>query len=794
MTDYLLPYLFLFVPFLFLFYMAVEIYLRNTGRALNRLTALIVLLYACSFLGDYLMQTMPYEIAWFALRYIKFVAFFANMTVGMYFIQIFCKSPVRPFFFHISSLVPLIGLFYVLSDASWLGASVHQGPIWRSEEHNGGLVLLVSIFTVYTTASFFIHLVLAFRRVKSKPWIVHERKRFNIFLWAVGLMMLWIVLCQILLEVLPWINPYLQFDIISSYGLLIYCWALRYAMVNYDFISTYDMRYKKLFNNFSNGIVILNEENKILDANPVSLRMMGLVDPSDDSWRNRHAHELMSLKEDSDGEQRFEQLLSEKIPFSTDIRMTNPLNESYEIEVNVDFFEIEGELWSFFMIKDITEQKANEQKLAYLAYHDPLTRLHNRRRFYEKLVGELLSMEAADGMLTVMLIDLDQFKWINDTLGHFAGDELLILVAERLKAVVPDNGCVARMGGDEFVVLMPDLHSDYEIEDLAREIINELRKPFLIDNRPFQITASVGISIAPRDGRDAETIVKCADTAMYAAKKAGRDQFMKYLPIQRVAAEQALVLVNGLRNALENDEFTLHYQPQLDLSTGRLIGVEALLRWYSSDLGHQSPADFIPIAEETGAIVPIGDWVLRTAIIQGKKWMESGHPDLVMSVNLSALQLKDPQLSFRLADFLRENDYPAGNLCLEITESTAIGNLEQTLSVCSEIVRLGVTLSIDDFGTGYSSLSMLSRFPFRTVKIDKSLIRDIEMNPKDAAIIQTIVRLSSHLKMDVVAEGVETEAQLTILKDIGCHQVQGYLCGLPMPSREFDKLLVANHY
>lgn len=789
MIDFLLPYLILFVPFLLLLYMAVEIYLRNPKRTLHRLTGLIILTYSFMFFGDYLMQVLQVDLAPLALRYIKYAAVFTNLTAGLYFVQFICKFQIRPIVLHTSSLLPLVGIYYLLSGSSWFNISVHGGPIWRWEEKSNELELILFATTVYTIVTTIAFLMLADRRLKSKPWMIQERNRIRVILKAAVWMLAWISIFQLLLKPLPWTNPYLQFDLITSYGVFIFCFSIRYAMVNYDFLSTAGKRYEILFQDSKDGIVIFDETWRHMDANPAYLQMIGIKDQTDKSWRNANYTDFISLEGNLMTEEQIFQAKLDRKSFQVETRLTNRMGQSFDIEAHIHLFEMERQFCWFVIVKDITEQKISQKKLAYLAYHDPLTRLNNRRRFYEDLVHELLRMDQTDCMLAVVLIDLDQFKWINDTLGHYAGDELLILVTERLKSVVPANGCVARMGGDEFVVMMPGLHSDYEVEELAREIINELRKPFTINSRQLRVTASVGISVAPRDGTDAEAIVMSADTAMYAAKKAGRDQFMKYLPTQMQAAEQALVLVNGLRTAMENDEFALHYQPQIELLTGRMIGVEALLRWNSAELGLISPAEFIPIAEETGAIVPIGDWVLHTAIMQGKKWIDLGHSDMVVSVNLSALQLIDPQLSIRLANILQEHDYPASNLCLEITESTAIGNLEETLLVCGEIDELGVSLSIDDFGTGYSSLGMLSRFPFRTVKIDKSLISDIERNRKDAAIIQTIVQLSSHLEMDVVAEGVETEAQLTILKDFGCHQIQGYLCGRPMPSEDIDKIL-----
>jgi diguanylate cyclase (GGDEF)-like protein len=435
--------------------------------------------------------------------------------------------------------------------------------------------------------------------------------------------------------------------------------------------------------------------------------------------------------------------------------------------------------------------------LTYQAFHDPLTGLGNRRKFYAQLTEELQRLETSNGSLGVLLIDLDQFKWINDTLGHFAGDELLRMAADRLLDTVPENNYVARLGGDEFAVFLPDIRSEREAEELAMKVIHQLRKPCLILNRQYLFTASVGISIAPRDGADAEELLRNADIAMYSAKKEGRDRYQMFLPAQKAGSERALALVNGLWTAMEREELTLHYQPQIDLETGRIIGAEALLRWNSAELGPVAPDVFIPVAEENGLIVTIGEWVLRSSIEQGKQWMETDFPDIVISVNVSPKQLKERQFAGKLAQMLLEQDFPAGNLCLEITESSAIEDMDKSFQVCREIVALGVNLALDDFGIGYSSLGMLNRFPFRTVKIDKSLIRDIESNPHDAEVVQMIVKLSGLSGIQVLVEGVETERQFELLRRFGCRFAQGYWIGHPMNNSDFFawmKKVAEKHY
>ncbi|MFC5471724.1 putative bifunctional diguanylate cyclase/phosphodiesterase [Cohnella suwonensis] len=782
-------FLFLFVPFMILMLGSAEIYKRNPGSAMNRLAAALLLTNAVFYLGDILLQTVSMNAAAGVYLYVKIGAGFINMSVGIYFLQELCRSPVRPVWYQAGALLPLIGLVCIGYGGSWFGTEVQQETIWRTVKRSDGLNLLIVASTLYSFATYYIHLWLAFRRLKSKPWLVQERANVTLFMKTCLAMVLWLVLCPLLFTMFP-LSSYLQLHVMMSYANMFFCWAIWYAMVHYDFLSAPEKRYKLLFRESGHGIVIFDENWRFVDANPAYLRMIGIEDDADMSWKGASYTDYIRLEGFLFSSEEIKRRWLEKTPYYTELRLTNRSEQSFDINVQIHFFEMEGQIGAHVTVYDITAQKKNERQLLFQANHDPLTRLANRRRFYEKLDEVLRRQERSDGMLAVFLIDLDQFKWINDTLGHYAGDELLLSVSDRLRETVPEYGCVARLGGDEFGVLLPGMQTEYEADAMALELINKLRPAYAVMDQPLQVTASIGISIGPRDGIDAETLVRNADMAMYRSKSNGRDRYMKYVPALSDTAEKTLVLVNGLRTALEHNEFELHYQPQIDLQADRIIGVEALLRWHSPKLGHVSPADFIPMAEETGAIVPIGEWVLRSAVAQGKQWLESGRTGLVMSVNLSARQFREPRLADRLTELLQEYDFPAGNLCLEITESTAIDYLEQTLAVCQEIVRLGVRLSIDDFGTGYSSLGMLSRFPFHTVKIDRSLIRDIDTDRKDAAVFRTIMSLSRRLGMEVLAEGVETEAQLDLLKRFRCHQAQGYLYGRPMPAEGIDALLL----
>jgi len=789
--SFLLPLFVQFIPAALLFYMAIEVYLRNPGSTQHRLTMLLVLSLSLLFAGEFFIHILPDHLAHLPSRYMKLLSSFLTMTFGLLFLNTFVAPSRRPVISQAVSLLPLAGATLLVFKPSEYAITVRStDTYWQTEIFSPQLAWMLIAAGLYTVAVFMYRLIAVYRSIQANDDLVLEKKRIRIVLLGAVATVCWAVLCQFAYAAFDIAyDAWLPLGTVSTYGVFFFAWSIRYAMVNYEFLTTTGRRYERLFDLSPNGIALLSDEGRLVEANAAMLNMLG-ADADSRSWKNTLVTDYLVYEEGASERRLLEEGFARKERAFIELTVRNRRLRSYTVDIDVDHFEMEGKIWTFVMVKDITAQKESERKLEYLAYRDPLTGLGNRRLFYERLERELARLRERGGSVAALLIDLDQFKWINDTLGHSAGDELLREVARRLEdGQLPGGSSIARMGGDEFVVLLPDVRSEAEVEAAAASLIERFHAPFRLQGRSFRITITMGISLAPRDGQDTESIIRSADSAMYAAKKAGRNRYLMFKPTQQASAEQALTLMNGLRNAMERGEFELHYQPQTELRTGRIVGVEALLRWRSQELGSVSPADFIPIAEETGDIVPIGDWVLRTAVQQGSRWRAEGHDGLIVSVNLSARQLREPDLSQRIAEILQDHDYPASSLCLEITESSAMVDPVETLRVCEEIVKLGVTLAIDDFGTGYSSLSMLSRFPFRIVKIDKSLVRDIGLSRKDAAIIRTIVKLSHHLEMRVLAEGVETEEQERMLRRFGCHEGQGYLRGKPMTAAAFIGLL-----
>jgi diguanylate cyclase (GGDEF)-like protein len=439
---------------------------------------------------------------------------------------------------------------------------------------------------------------------------------------------------------------------------------------------------------------------------------------------------------------------------------------------------------------DITERKRAEEQVRDLAYHDALTGLPNRLLFQDRLALSVAQAHRRGKGLAVLFLDLDRFKLINDSLGHSVGDLLIREVAVRLRSCLREGDTVARLGGDEFTLLLPDLGQAVDAAKVANKVLEVVRMPFEIDGRELFVTCSMGISLYPDDGHDPETLVKNADAAMYRAKEQGRDHYQLYTRALNATALERLALESSLRKALAQDELLLYYQPILDVASRRVQGLEALLRWQHPDRGLVSPAEFIPLAEVTGLILPMGPWVLRTACAQARAW-QALRPGLRIAVNLSARQFQEPGLVGHVTDALADTGLDPRLLQLEITESNAMQNAQTAIQTLRELKALGVGLSIDDFGTGYSSLSYLRRFPIDTLKIDQSFIRDIGTDPDDAAIASAIIALAHTLKLEVVAEGVETVGQLEFLARHACDRTQGYLFSKPLPTEQCAELLSA---
>ena len=443
-------------------------------------------------------------------------------------------------------------------------------------------------------------------------------------------------------------------------------------------------------------------------------------------------------------------------------------------------------LLCYFVYRDIAERRRAEEKLRVVSTHDSLTALPNRTLLHERLSHALARAQRHGRQLAVLFVDLDRFKTVNDTLGHEAGDRLLQVTAQRLYDCLRETDTMARQGGDEFVVLMDELTDREPITRVSQRILDAVAEPFVIDGQEIHITASIGISVYPEDGR---TLLRNADIAMYRAKEKGKNNYQFYSTQMDNYSVERLSLESGLRRALEREEFVLHYQPKVNIASGLITGMEALLRWQHPELGSVAPGRFIPIAEETGLILPIGAWVLKTACIQNRAWQRQGVRRFPVAVNLSPRQFAGETLLEDVKAALDVSGLAPADLELEITESMVMNNPERAVNLLQQLKGLGIHVAIDDFGTGYSSLAYLKRFPIDSVKVDRSFVEDIPDNVDSMAIAQAVIAMAHNLRLKVVAEGVESEAQLGFLRGEGCDEIQGYYFCEARPASEISAIM-----
>ena len=461
--------------------------------------------------------------------------------------------------------------------------------------------------------------------------------------------------------------------------------------------------------------------------------------------------------------------------------------ETIDVEMASTPISYEGRFAVQVVGRDITERKRAEATIQNMAFYDTLTGLPNRNRFRHHL-NDALNKQEENKMLAVLFLDLDRFKIINDTKGHNTGDIVLQRVADRLEMTVKQEGMVSRQGGDEFIILLEDIDKE-RAALVAQRILYEFSKPIEVNNQEFFVTPSIGISLYPFDGVDEETLIKNADTAMYQAKERGKNNFRFYSSNLNGNSIRKMELENGLRKALEKNQLALHYQPQVSLATGEIVGIEALVRWNHPDHGFIAPSEFIPLAEETGLIVPIGKWVLWEACKQRKAWENAGFKEFPIAVNVSVRQFEDDHFIEYISTILEEVGLQANHLELEITESI-MQNLENSTIILNQLKELGVLLSMDDFGTGYSSLSYLKHLPIDKIKIDKSFVDDIIYHSNQGMMVKTIIDMGMNLNFIVIAEGIETEEQLSFLKNNACEIGQGYLFSRPVPADNLEQYLI----
>ena len=550
-----------------------------------------------------------------------------------------------------------------------------------------------------------------------------------------------------------------------------------------------EARFRQMIERNLAGVFRNTIEGDILDCNDACARILGYSSREGLLQAPAGAHYF----DPADRQALLKDLETHRSLSNREVRLRRVDGAAVWVLENVSLLEDEaGQPIVEGTIVDITARKQAEELIVYQAHHDALTSLPNRTFFKDRLTHALALARRTGQRLAVFFLDLDQFKLVNDTLGHSMGDRLLQAVAERLQSSLREGDVIARVGGDEFTLLIADLaDTDHggPVTPIAQKLLQELARPFLVEGHELFATASIGIALFPSDGEDAETLLKSADGAMYRAKDAGRNGYQFCTPELNIRVQERMDLENGLRRALARGELLLHYQPQVSLRTGRVVGVEALLRWRHPERGVLEASEFIGLAEESRLILPLGEWVLREACAQVRDWHDRGYRELRMAVNVSARQFQQRDFVDMVEESLAQTGLSPGMLDLEITESTAMQNVELAATTLRTLRDRGLRLSIDDFGTGYSSLAHLRRFPLSAVKVDRSFVRDLATDSSDAAIVAAVIALARSLNLGVIAEGVENEEQLAFLRAHSCEEGQGFLMARPLPADALTRWL-----
>ncbi len=546
--------------------------------------------------------------------------------------------------------------------------------------------------------------------------------------------------------------------------------------------------FEKVFVNANEAILISDANNNVLAVNPAFTAISGYTA---EEVLGRNPHILASGLMDADFYRKMWASLATTGKWQGEIVDRRKDGQIYAEWLSVSaLHNDDGKLTHYVaLMTDISERKAAEERMSFLAQHDILTGLPNRMLFLDRLQQAITYAERQQTNVAILFLDLDRFKNVNDTVGHQIGDALLQEVARRIRFCVRSSDTISRQGGDEFVIMLPSLEDLGDIVHVVDKLIENIGKPYYLNGHVMHVTTSVGVSVYPQDGSESEALIRNADTAMYQAKYAGRNDYRFFTQEMNRAIATRVRMENKLRHALHNAELLLHYQPKVNLRTGEIIAVEALVRWQHPEDGLVSPAEFIPIAEETGMIVPLGEWVLNEACRQNQEWRMMGLREIVMAVNLSPAQFQDRELISVVLAALASSGMPASSLELEITESAMMRSPDQAIIMLNKISALGIRVSIDDFGTGYSSLSHLKKFPIDELKVDQSFVRDLTIDNDDAAIVSAVIGMAKSLGLSVIAEGVETLEQLRFLEGLDCDQIQGYLFSKPLPADEFRKLL-----
>ncbi len=773
-------YLFvLLIPLMFMFYVTLLVYRRDPGHEEHRAASWVMLSIFSLFLIDYAQNTFSSDYTIAIAAYIKYPAVWLTCGFSLLFHVLITRPQSSPnwFLWKVIAFAPflLYELLLLVYGPSLYFSGLEVGGGWKFEEISPVLSLFLTSLLLFVVLN---------AGMAIRAWMTatnpYEKRRQSILARA---NLIYIGFSVLLGAVIVIVKPLATLpSTVLILPTLIWGISVRLLMINSNFLPSASSKYEALYKLSPVGIALLDKEMRVLDCNASAAAMLGKA-PND--LRESAMSELIVPEERTTFCEEYARKFPHLSWMDKELRLASADGRMRTLLMDTEAVGASGERFVMSVIRDITERKEEEVYTRFLAMYDPLTRLYNRISFREKLDEALVQSKQSGLLMAVMLIDMDRFKTINDTLGHQWGDQALIAIADRLGSCLNVDGELARLGGDEFAVLMKQASEYEDVVRVAESIVNVFAAPLTLEGREFYLSPSIGISLVPVDGDDAETLLRNADITMYHAKRNGGNQYRFFSKELRAVVSRESDMESLLRKSLEKEELVLMYQPQFDVKSGCMIGAEALIRWNSDELGFVPPSEFIPLAERSGLIVPIGSWVLETACLEAAKWSAApGAVPYSISVNVSGSQLMQPDFVGVVKHALHISNLEPGRLILEVTESMFMDKLQVTLIMLNELARLGVRISMDDFGTGYSSLSVLKQLPVMEVKIDRSFIRDLQWDELDTSIVPAIVSMSHNLGKTVVAEGVEDERQLECLRGMGCDYAQGYYYSKPVKAAE----------
>ena len=776
--------------------LSILVFYLDKHSTLNKVFSLLYLSLAVWALSIALITSAPNTFWCFWFGVLASFGYTTFPSFSMHFFLLYTRKEalLKKWWIYLALYLPsLIFIYQAFRGASFGGKYIYNQFGWITVVADKSIWFF--LFTIFYMISGFLNILLCYDKLK-KCTSENERKQTLIILVSAAICFFVCIIFNAYLRITK-----LAIPDITVIGLLIWTTGILYAISKYKLmILTPSVAAENILNTIVDSVILVNSDGNIVNVNPETLRLLGY------EINQLLGHPLVMLfsndtqKEISDiGKSlRYGPIRNKDTFFISKSNMKIPIIFSAS-----ECIDNNGDIIGYVAVsRDITQLKNVEGNLKHLALHDVLTNLPNRLLMQERLNHAILKTQQNNTFVAFVLIDIDRFKEINDFFGHNVGDLLLIEVAARLSDSVRESDTVARLGGDEFVMLLSNLKAANDYEAMIRRTMEYISEPFIIDSRIINITISAGISICPSNGNDYESLLKCADLAMYQVKEQGRNNYKLYMSTMSAVLSRNITLEAQLKKSLVNNELFLHYQPIIDIKSKVIIGVEALVRWNNSEYGILMPDDFIPIAESSGFIFELGEWVLRTACYQLKNWQIMGLPDVYISVNLSALQFHPQNLVSTIQQVLFETQLESKYLMLEITESTAMHNLENTLNILTKLHELDIKIAIDDFGMGYSSLLYLKKFFIHAIKIDKCFIKDISNNSDFAGIVSAIIALAHSMNMKVIAEGIEEQEQLeTLLKlkweYLGSSVVdegQGFLISRPVDEHKITELLQTKNF